>query len=316
VTGNIGSVRLSLHKLALGTTVMTVLLIAIGGLVRATGSGLGCGDDWPDCNGQLLPVLDARPVIIEWSHRAVAMVVGILTAVLTIVAFRTHPNDRALRRLTAGAFALVVLQALLGRVVVKEDLEVLLVVGHLATALLFLAVLIAIVVAAGPRRAERADGSGARRALGAAVAVFVLLLVGSYTSDFGYVPGWPLQEGRLIPNLESQTQAVHFLHRALAVAVAIIVAGAAARAMSAKAEHPTAARLAQSAVGLFAVELLIGAANVWTELNPIVVTLHLTAGALVWACIVGMWAVASVPAWAPSGRRERDAALAAAGAAD
>jgi cytochrome c oxidase assembly protein subunit 15 len=317
VPGNIRAVRVSLRKLALATTVMTVLLIAIGGLVRATGSGLGCGDDWPDCNGQLLPVLDARPVIIEWSHRAVAMVVGIMAALLVAHAFRTHRNEPVLRRLTATAFVLVVLQALLGRVVVKEELEVLLVVGHLATALLFLAVLIAIVAAApGPRPRQQPNPAIARGVPLAAAAVFVLLLVGSYTSDFGYVPGWPLQDGRLLPNLESETQVVHFLHRVLAVAVAVIVAVIATRVTGARAEAPEAAKLAHWAVGLFAIELLIGAANVWTELNPIVVTLHLSTGALIWACVIGMWAVATAPAWGRSEDRERDAALAAAGAAD
>lgn len=316
MTGNIGVVRLSLRKLALATTVATVLLIAIGGLVRATGSGLGCGDDWPDCNGQLLPVLDARPVIIEWTHRAVAMVVGLMTALLVVVAFRNHREDRSLRRLTAGAFALVVLQALLGRVVVKEHLEVLLVVGHLATALLFLGVLITTFVAAGPRESGTTNPSAARGVLVAAGAIFVLLLVGSYTSDFGYVPGWPLQQGRLIPNLQSETQAIHFLHRTLAVAVGVVVAAVASSATRSKAESPGAAKLARSAAGLFAVEVLIGAVNVWTALNPIVVALHLTTGALVWACMVGMWAVATVPSWAPYQGRERDAALAPAGAAD
>jgi heme A synthase len=212
---------------------------------------------------------------------------------------------------------LVVLQALLGRVVVKEELEVLLVVGHLATALLFLAVLIAIVAAApGPREEPQPNDAMARGVPLAAAAVFVLLLVGSYSSEFGYIPGWPLQDGRLIPNLESEAQAVHFLHRVLAVAVAAIVGVAAARAVKAKAEAPTAAALARSAVGLFAIQLLIGALNVWTELNPIVVTVHLSTGALIWACLIGMWASATAPAWGPSKHRERDAALAAAGAAD
>jgi heme A synthase len=317
VTGNIGWVKLSLRKLALATTVMTILLIAIGGLVRATGSGLGCGDDWPDCNGRLLPVLDARPVVIEWSHRAVAMVVGIMSALLVVYAWRKHRAEVVLRRLTIAAFVLVVLQALLGRVVVKEELEVLLVVGHLATALLFLAVLIAIVAAApGPREEPQPNDAMARGVPLAAAAVFVLLLVGSYSSEFGYIPGWPLQDGRLIPNLESEAQAVHFLHRVLAVAVAVIVGVAAARAVKAKAEAPTAAALAQSAVGLFAIQLLIGALNVWTELNPVVVTVHLSTGALIWACLIGMWAIATAPAWGPSKHRERDAALAAAGAAD
>jgi heme A synthase len=312
-----GLVKLSLRKLALATTVMTILLIAIGGLVRATGSGLGCGDDWPHCNGRLLPVLNAPPVIIEWSHRAVATVVGVMAALLVVYAFRKHPTEPGLRRLSAAAFVLVILQALLGRVVVKQDLEVLLVVAHLATALLFLAVLITLVVAApGPRERAERNTARASEALFAAAAVYILLLVGSYTSDFGYVPGWPLQDGRLIPNLAAETQAVHFLHRILAVAVAVIVGVVASRAVKASRTSSRTTRLASSAMGLFAVQILIGAANVWTRLNPVVVTLHLTAGSLIWTCVVGMWALARVPARAPAEQRRRDAALTAAKATD
>src|SRR6266581_6525690 len=57
------------------------LLIVLGAVVRISGSGLGCGDHWPLCNGHLLPPLDL-PTWIEWSHRLVAGIVSILVVAL------------------------------------------------------------------------------------------------------------------------------------------------------------------------------------------------------------------------------------------
>jgi len=275
--------------------VTTLLLVAIGGLVRATDSGLGCGDDWPDCNGKLIPVLNARPVIIEWTHRAVAMVVGLLVLALFVRALRELRDRPGLVRLSGAALALVIFQGLLGRVVVVGELEVLLVVGHLATAMVFLAALIGLVGAsarAGGSIVGNTDPAVARLAAWAAAAVFVLLIVGSYTSDYGYMPGWPFQQGRIIPNLGAEREAVHFLHRVLALVVAVIVAWVAVH-IRRRTNHDRVRQLALVAAALFVAEIFIGAMNVWTVLNPIVVMFHLAAGAGVWASLVGIVAVAS-----------------------
>jgi heme a synthase len=279
---------------------MTFLLVAIGGAVRATDSGLGCGTDWPHCHGRLIPVLNARPIIIEWSHRAVAVALGLVVVLLVVQAWREHRDRPALVRWSAGALLLVVLQGMLGRAVVKEELEALLVVGHLAAAMLFAAVLIVIWTTAD--RAEgrspvKTDPATSRLASFGAWSVFALLLVGSYTSEFGYVPGWPFMYGRIVPNPLDERNAVHYLHRLLAILVAIVVVYVAIKVMTRKADLPAASRLARAAVGLYAIELFIGAMNVWTELNPVVVTLHLTIGALAWGCLIGTTVVTSrIPA--------------------
>ena len=58
----------------------TYLLIVLGAVVRITGSGMGCGDHWPLCNGHLFPPLDDLGTLIEWNHRLVAALVSILVA--------------------------------------------------------------------------------------------------------------------------------------------------------------------------------------------------------------------------------------------
>ncbi len=54
------------------------LLIVLGAVVRITGSGMGCGDHWPLCNGHLFPSLHDIPTVIEWSHRLLAALVSVL----------------------------------------------------------------------------------------------------------------------------------------------------------------------------------------------------------------------------------------------
>jgi cytochrome c oxidase assembly protein subunit 15 len=286
----------SFRRLAITSTVMTFLLVAIGGAVRATDSGLGCGTDWPHCHGELIPVLNARPIIIEWSHRAVAVALGLVVLVMVVQAWREHRDRPSLVRWSAGALVLVAFQGMLGRAVVKEELEALLVVGHLATAMLFAAVLIVIWTAANRaegRSPDMLDRATSRLASFGAWSVYALLLVGSYTSDFGYVPGWPFMYGRIVPNPLDERNAVHYLHRILAVLVAIVVVYVATTVIRRSSELPVASRLARAAVGLYAIELFIGAMNVWTELNPVVVTFHLTIGALAWGCLIGTAVVTS-----------------------
>src|SRR6266542_5603956 len=75
-----------IRSLAVVASVLTILLIAIGGLVRATGSGLGC-PGWPKCFGRWVPPLEYHAVI-EYSHRFTAFVDVLAIGVLAVVAWR------------------------------------------------------------------------------------------------------------------------------------------------------------------------------------------------------------------------------------
>jgi cytochrome c oxidase assembly protein subunit 15 len=290
----------SFRRLSIISTVATFLLIAIGGLVRATKSGLGCGDDWPRCNGEIVPVLNGRPVIIEYSHRLAAAAVIVLVIALTVRAYKEHRDSPKVVRATSAALGLVLFQAVLGMLVVKLHLEALSVALHLGTALAVLALLVYAGVAASAADREvdgPADDSLARSARAAAGAVFALMLVGSYVTgrDAGYVfPDWPLMNGRLVPDFGSagrelsELWAIHFAHRALAGVVGLYVAVVAMRFIRRRVELPIAARLAYAAAGLFAMEVFIGALNVWTKLNELVVFSHLVVGAMIWTTFVAM----------------------------
>ena len=287
--------------LAIAATIATFILISIGGLVRATKSGLGCGDDWPHCSGEVLPPLQDPNQIIEFSHRAAAGIVGFMIAGLAFLAYRHYRDQSRVLWASVGALVLVVFQALLGMVVVKTELAALMVVIHLGAALSLLALLIYLTtLTATPDDASDASLSASARF--AAGAVFVLLLLGSYVSgaDAGYAfPDWPLMDGRIIPNLAIEQKAIHFLHRALAAIVGVIVFVVAFRVI--REGNARARRYAHAGAGLFAIEVGIGALNVWTRLDAAAVTAHLAVGAAIWASLVTVAFVTS-PARARSER--------------
>jgi heme A synthase len=74
--------------LAWVATACAYLLIVLGAVVRISGSGMGCGDHWPLCNGHLFPPLDDIRTVIEWSHRLVASLVSILVIGLVALNWR------------------------------------------------------------------------------------------------------------------------------------------------------------------------------------------------------------------------------------
>src|SRR5688500_4698245 len=134
--------------LAWSAAVCTYLLIVLGAIVRITGSGMGCGDHWPLCNGHLFPPLNDIGTVIEWSHRLVAALVSALVAALAVYDWWLHrPSAHPPIRPSYVALALLVVQLLLGAITVKLELLPWSVVLHLGTAMLLLATLL---VAARP----------------------------------------------------------------------------------------------------------------------------------------------------------------------
>lgn len=311
--GSMSSVR----KLAVASTVAIFGLITLGGVVRATGSGLGCADAWPDCNGRWIPDFTNHHVVIEFSHRVVAAIVMVMMGVLMVKALRMRAAHPEIARLSVAAFVLVLFQAGLGAVVVKLHLEAVSVVVHMTAAVSLFALLIAIILKTGyaPGLLEGpSDRSMSVTARAAAGAALFLMMVGSYMSG---VEGsgrafddWPLMGGEVIPSLATHEQSVHFLHRAVALIVGAILVVSLLSVIRRKASMPGPARLAHAVLGLFAVEVLIGAVNVWTGLNAVAVTLHLVVAVLIWGALVTMALITS-PGFRQPAARHQTAAEAA-----
>ena len=217
------------------------LLIALGFVVRITGSGLGCGNHWPLCNGRLFPPLSdpgAVGAVIEWSHRLVAGIVSVLIVALAVLDWR--------RSITL--VGLLVIQIALGAVTVKTELQPLMVILHLATAMVLLA---ALTVAARP-------GPRPPVLLGL---TFLTVLLGAVTANLGATAachGFPLCNGQIVPQ-GGWLPAIHWTHRLLAYTLTGYVIWWAARSRDRAAWRAVAIVIAQIAIAV--TMLSLGFAN-------------------------------------------------------
>lgn len=291
-------------KWALTTLVATIALVGVGGYTRGSGSGFGCEDRWPLCEGGnlggLLPAAE-REMIIEWSHRWLAATVGLLAVTTAVLAWR-HLRDRRVVTICATAAVVVIgIQAWVGREIVSNELDSDLVSLHLGISMIIVGLLATLAVATAGTRfsavtesSQPPDGQtwipakrSRVRILGAAAAgAYLLILLGSYVHN-QYYEGWPLMEGSLIPEFGNTYRVGHFLHRTVA-GIGIVVLGILGAQGARRRVPPLERLLLLIAAAFYAVNVLLGLVHVVTEVtSAFVVMLHLVVAATVWASLVG-----------------------------
>jgi heme A synthase len=318
--------EVAVRRLALAGAVSTFALIVLGGVVRVSDSGLGCGpagsglEGWPLCGGALLPGLDAG-ALIEYAHRALASVVGLLMLALAFVAWRRLRARRDLVRASVGAAVLVIVQGLLGAATVELNLDALLVAAHLGLGMLLLGLLVYLWWAAGARPAAGpAAGASAPLRLLATVAALTALLAivaGGYmagtehngrpdeaaTTGAHYACGtqFPGCNGEFLPFGQAPLVDVHLTHRLLVYVTAALVLVLVALVLRRR-SSPGARALALAALGVLAAQVLVGALNVWVApTRGWLVVLHLGLGTLLWSGLIGLrLSLSPLPAPAPS----------------
>jgi heme A synthase len=159
------------RRLADLTVVATFGLIVLGGIVRITESGLGCGpggsgtEGWPLCNGEAVPFFHDTEVIIEFSHRVLAAIVTALIALLAWLAYRHLRDLRWPLRASIAAGVLVLIQAGLGGLTVENSLSEELVAAHLGLAMILIGLMLWISVRTRGELAARAQASPAAEAV-------------------------------------------------------------------------------------------------------------------------------------------------------
>ena len=267
----------------------TYLLIVLGAVVRITGSGMGCGDHWPLCNGHLFPPLDDIGTVIEWSHRLVAALVSVLVATLAGYTWWLKRGAGSGERYNPGslsyvALALLVIQVLLGAVTVKLELLPWSVILHLGAAMLLLATLL---IAATPHPLTSPPVPLSTLWRGGTMIVvplaFVTVLFGALTANLGAAAacsGFPLCNGQVWPTGGGgggTLAHIHWTHRLLAYALAIAVTVWAVR---------TPGWRAKAVLGLVALQVAVGAATVLLGLPGGLQAAHVAVGAAVWAGVV------------------------------
>jgi cytochrome c oxidase assembly protein subunit 15 len=295
------------RRLAYATLVLAFLQIVFGAIVRITGSGLGCGDHWPDCYGSYTPAHRGLALLIEISHRYGAATLSAAVVALVLTAFfrRAAPGvggpGGALRSSTLAA-GLVVVAALVGAATVKLGLNPLVIVAHLAIAMSLLAVLSVTVQRAGGLGALSDMRGATTRTWRAATIALVLaaltLILGALTANLpgaaAACGGFPwcrwVQGG-------GTSLVIHIVHRAVAFLLFGHLWGVAV-ALPRRNEPRAIVRAAQVAFGAAIVQVLIGAAMVEMNLPTLLRSLHQATGTFVWlsVCVFAGLARIALPA--------------------
>lgn len=269
--------------------VSVLILFGIGALVRASGSGFGCGDDWPMCSGAWLPPFEFKP-IVEWSHRGWAAITGAISLAVAWFALRA-PIERWKQGLAVGIVALIAIQAILGRSVVVAELSPTVLTFHFLVGVSIVAATTFLGVTAN-RSSRPSDASVYRMALGALIGLVILMWLGTFVRQEAAglaITDWPLVDGGLIPDNFTYLTSIVWFHRLMAVVV-----GAHLFFLWRRARASTAGLAAAGSIvgATFLAQVLIGGANVLSELSQVTVFGHVFVGALTLSATVAVLALA------------------------
>jgi cytochrome c oxidase assembly protein subunit 15 len=292
---------LTLRRLGLLALVLGFAQVVFGAIVRITGSGMGCGDHWPDCYGSFTPVNGGSNLLVEISHRYGAAALSFAIGALVVTAWlkRREPGvggPGGVFRASLLAIVLVVVAALFGAVTVKLELQAWVVVTHLAIAMSLLAVLVVVVVRAGGLGALATAERSARTLRGGIAAVgltFLALVLGALTAN---TPGAPLScQGFPLCREIGESGAplvIQVTHRVIAFLLLGHLIGLAIGTR--KRAEPRPLRVAAwTALGIVTLQIVVAAAMVEMHLPASLQSIHQAIGTALWIAVVTLAALAS-----------------------
>jgi heme A synthase len=282
----------------------SVLVILWGTVVRATGSGAGCGDHWPLCGGQLFPHAAQVATLIEFAHRLTSGLVVFLVAGLVYFVFRRFPTHHPARRYAVAALLFTLIEGLLGAALVlfgqvgnnASASRVILLSLHLVNTFLLLASIALTAQSASANREDRnltgpsrspgrglyvAYGLGLLGTLAIAVSGTIAALADAlfHATSLAQAFQWDFS-GAASPILR-----VRIIHPILAVFIGTFLLLLAVHPLLAPAP-PAARRIAPRLLLLVLFQFCLGALNVLL-LSPLwIQVLHLLTADLIWITLV------------------------------
>ena len=266
------------RRLAFLTALFAYLQIALGGVVRVTGSGLGC-PDWPLCHGRPYPAPDIHSVI-EYSHRTVGTITGVLLIVTVVAAWLVFRRSRPIVPwLATASLAVIGVEGALGGVVVVNELASWLVLVHLGLAMLILGLLLATAIMSLPP----AEALKLRLAPLAVAATYVLLLTGSTVVASGAdesCRAWPLCGSGLAPSFAG-ADAFTMLHRGAVLVLGVLILYVVHLGL----RRPRTRGVAIATLAVFGLQVAVGAASAITD-AALFNGLHVALATLVWAGVL------------------------------
>ncbi|MHB8611878.1 MAG: COX15/CtaA family protein [Candidatus Dormibacteraceae bacterium] len=276
-----GGIKL-FRRLAVVTVIFAYLQIALGGVVRVSGSGLGC-PDWPLCHGKPYPPANVHS-IIEYSHRAVGSLTGVLIIATVILAWLVWRERRPVVAWLATASLIgVVGEGLLGAGVVANELAAWLVLIHLGLAMIILGFLVAAVVMSMPPWPGVSAPGFRRLAAIAAGATYLLLLSGSTVVASGAdtaCHSWPLCGAGFTPDFAG-FNAFTMLHRGSVLIIGALLLYFLVRAT----RVPGLRTVSIGTLIVFALQVAVGAGAALTD-GELFNGLHVALATLVWAGVL------------------------------
>jgi heme A synthase len=284
----------ALRRFSYAALLVAFTHLVFGGIVRISGSGMGCGDHWPLCYGHLFPPMDRPDLVVEWTHRLLASILVLTVVAFAVVAWRARAEPRVGGRggvLRAAVLAVIVVitAALLGAVTVKLGNPPYATVAHWLVAMTLFATLGAAAMRAGAlggaAAAEEAVSRRVVRAAYAAAAIaFLTVALGGLTAKLPSAAiacrSFPLC-GR---DAAAGAEAVHvqLTHRVLAFLLLLHLIGVVVGLSRRRSESRTVARAAAVALGLVILQLTIAASMVFLTLPALLRSLHEAVGISVW----------------------------------
>jgi heme A synthase len=292
---------LTIRRLAYLALLLGFAQVVFGAVVRITGSGMGCGDHWPDCFGSYTPEHSAPSLLVEISHRygAAALSLAIIALALAAWMKRKEPGvagPGGVVRPSLLALLLVIVAALFGAVTVKMQLHPLVVVTHLAIAMALLAVLVVVVVRAGGAGAITVParyGRTVRAGIAAAALTFLALIFGALTANTAGAAvacqGFPWCRTITESGVPLYIQVTHRIIAFLLLGHLIgIVVGVRRRG-----ENRAVRIAAMTSLSTVVLQILVAATMVELHLPPTLRSLHQALGAALWISVVGLTALAT-----------------------
>ncbi|HEX8715655.1 MAG TPA: COX15/CtaA family protein [Gemmatimonadaceae bacterium] len=295
----------ALKRLSYLTLALALTHVVFGAIVRISGSGLGCGENWPRCYGHWFPPLDHPTIVIEWSHRLLAALLTTAIVVLAAVAFakRTEPGvggRGGVSRATGLAVVIVIITAIFGAITVKLGNAWYATLGHWFLAATLLATLVCTAIRAGglggaAAQSQRGSARAMRGSTAGAGIALVTVLMGGMTATYPGASvaclGFPLCSGQLLPALP--TQHIQWTHRLLAFLLFFHVLGLLV-GFTRRHEAPVVLRAVRVAFGLILLQIGIAAVMVELHLPAAWRSLHQANGVLVWLALVSLAYLARV----------------------
>jgi heme A synthase len=287
-------------QFAWGVVVANVIVIIWGAFVRATGSGAGCGDNWPLCNGEVIPRPERIETLIEFSHRITSGLALLAVVALLIWAFRAYPKGHIVRKGAVWSMFFMILEALIGAALVLLQYvafnvsvgRAIWMAGHLVNTFLLLAALTLTAWWAQGGQPLRLRGQGAVgwTLLLAFIGMLVLGMSGAITAlgdTLVITGGISPAENALVASLVE----LRILHPIIAFGVGALVGLAAWIAMRRRPGRTTQ-QLGRLLLGLYVVQLLAGSLNVALRAPVWLQLVHLAFTSVIWILLVMLAAAA------------------------